>query len=49
MIELLDGNGNGGVELLDGAEGLVREKVAFEVTPRAFNVVQCRATIMIAA
>jgi hypothetical protein len=42
MIELIDRDSDGLVEFVDGAEGTVREKVAFKITPRAFNIIQFR-------
>jgi hypothetical protein len=42
MIKAIDGTRDGGVEFLDGAEGLMREEVAFEIAPGAFDVVQFR-------
>ena len=39
-IELVDGESNGGVELVDGAESLMSEEVSLEVAPGAFDVVE---------
>src|SRR5713101_2760603 len=42
VIELIDGAGDSGIELIDGPEGLVSEEVALEVAPGAFDVIELR-------
>src|SRR5271166_2079689 len=42
LVEFLDRIDDGGLQGLDGAEGLMGEEVAFQVAPRAFDVVEFR-------
>jgi hypothetical protein len=40
VVEVIDAEGDGGIELVDGSKGLVREEVSFEIPPGALDVVQ---------
>lgn len=44
-IELFDGELDGGIELFDGSECLVSEKVSLEVAPGALDVVELRGVL----